>query len=148
MSEGVAAGRDTVVSKGGTLAAVAAGGAVGSLGRWGVGLLATGAVWPTLLVNVTGALTMGLLVAWLAAGERHPLVRPAVSVGLLGGWTTYSSFALDAHGLAGDGLGGLLGYLALTLGLGLGAALLGLVIGDRLWHASPSADEGVAEKEL
>lgn len=148
MSEGVTARRDMVVSKGETLAAVAAGGAIGSLGRWGAGLLAPGAVWPTLLVNVTGALAMGLLVAWLAAGERHPLVRPAVSVGLLGGWTTYSSFALDAHGLAGDGLGDLLAYLVLTLGLGLGAALLGLVIGDRLWHASPSADEGVAEEEL
>lgn len=147
MTEGVS-GRDVDASTGSTLAAVAAGGAVGSLGRWGVGLLATGAVWPTLLVNVTGALTMGLLVAWLAAGERHPLVRPAVSVGLLGGWTTYSSFALDAHGLAGDGLGGLLGYLALTLGLGLGAALLGLVVGDRLWDGAASADETVTEEEL
>lgn len=148
MSQGVAPGHDAGASKGATLAAVAAGGVVGSLGRWGVGLASGGSHWATLLVNVTGAFAMGLLVAWLAAGPQHPLARPFLTVGLLGGWTTYSSFALDAHALGGDGLGGLLGYVAATLVLGVGAAVVGLVAGDRLWGSSPSADEVVAEEEL
>lgn len=148
MSQGVAPGHDAGASKGATLAAVAAGGVVGSLGRWGVGLASGGSHWATLLVNVTGAFAMGLLVAWLAAGPQHPLARPFLTVGLLGGWTTYSSFALDAHALGGDGLGGLLGYVAATLVLGVGAAVVGLVAGDRLWGSSPLADEIVAEEEL
>lgn len=155
MSEGVVPGRDPAgpthrvgASTKSTVAVVAAGGALGSLGRWVVGLLAAGAAWGTLLVNVTGGLAMGLLVAWLAAGAAHPLARPFLTVGLLGGWTTYSSFALDAHRLAGDGLGGLLGYVGTTLVLGVGAALVGLLIGDRVWGSTAEADEVVAEEEL
>ncbi|WP_082566977.1 fluoride efflux transporter FluC [Janibacter sp. Soil728] len=136
------------LGEGGTLAAVAAGGAIGSLGRWGVASFASGAVWATLLVNLTGALAMGLVVAWLARSSPHSLVRPFLTVGLLGGWTTYSSFALDAHGLAGEGLLGLLGYLVATLGLGVGAAMLGLAVGDRLWHGDAVADDVVAKEEL
>lgn len=148
MSQGVVPGHDAGASKGGPLAAVAAGGAIGSLGRWGVGLAVGGSHWATLLVNVTGAFAMGVLVAWLARGTAHPLTRPFLSVGLLGGWTTYSSFALDTHALAGDGLGGLLGYLVLTIGLGVGAAVAGLVVGDRIWGSDALADEAVAEEEL
>lgn len=148
MSQGVVPGHDAGASKEGPLAAVAAGGAIGSLGRWGVGLAAGGSHWATLLVNVTGAFAMGVLVAWLARGTAHPLARPFLSVGLLGGWTTYSSFALDTHALAGDGLGGLLGYLVLTIGLGVGAAVAGLVVGDRIWGSDALADEAVAEEEL
>ena len=148
MSDGVVPGHDAGASKGAALAAVAAGGAIGSLGRWGVGLAAGGSHWATLLVNVTGAFAMGLLVAWLARGTAHPLARPFLAVGLLGGWTTYSSFALDAHGLVGEGLGGLIGYLVLTIGLGIGAAVAGLVVGDRDWGSDALADEAVAEEEL
>ena len=148
MSQGVVPGHDAGASQEGPLAAVAAGGAVGSLCRWGVGLAAGGSHWATLLVNVTGAFAMGVLVAWLARGTAHPLTRPFLSVGLLGGWTTYSSFALDTHALVGDGLGGLLGYLVLTIGLGVGAAVAGLVVGDRIWGSDALADEAVAEEEL
>lgn len=147
MSDGVVLGRDAG-AQGVTLAAVAAGGALGSLGRWGVGLVASGAVWSTLLVNLTGAFAMGVLVVWLARGVPHPLARPFLSVGLLGGWTTYSSFALDAHGLVADGLGGFLGYLLATLVPGIGAAALGLVVGDRAWGGDAASDEVVAEEEL
>ena len=136
------------MTEGRGLLAIAAGGAVGSLGRWSIGLLASGAVWATVLVNVTGALAMGLLVARLANGVRHPLVRPFVSVGLLGGWTTYSTFALDACSLGSEGLTGLLGYLGATIGVGLGAALLGLLVGDRLWRGGATTDAAIAEEEL
>ena len=100
------------MSEGRALAAVAAGGAVGSLGRWLVSLAAGGAVWGTLLVNVTGALALGLVIARLEHGEHHPLVRPLAAVGLLGGWTTYSTFVLDGHTLAGDALPPLLGQVS------------------------------------
>ncbi|RWU82990.1 CrcB family protein [Janibacter hoylei PVAS-1] len=148
MSEGVGPRRDAGDSRRRTLAAVAAGGAIGSLGRWAAALAAGGSHTATLLVNVTGAFTLGVLVVWLGRGTVHPLARPFLAVGLLGGWTTYSSFALDAHALAGEGLGGLLGYLLLTLGLGVAAAVAGLVVGDRVWGDDPSADEAVAEGEL
>lgn len=136
------------MSEGSALAAVAVGGALGSFGRWAVGLAASGAAWSTLLVNLTGAFAMGVLVVWLARGVPHPLARPFLSVGLLGGWTTYSSFALDAHGLVTDGLGGFLGYLVATLALGIGAAALGLVVGDRVWGGDASSDEVIAQGEL
>ena len=113
---------------------MAAGGAIGSLGRWAAALAAGGSHTATLLVNVTGAFTLGVLVVWLGRGTAHPLARPFL--------------ALDAHALAGEGLGGLLGYLLLTLGLGVAAAVAGLVVGDRVWGGDPSADEAVAEGEL
>ena len=105
--------------------AVAAGGALGSLGRWSLvdALPRDGWPWGTLLVNVTGALTMGLLVAWLSTREAPDWVRPFVATGLLGGWTTYSAFALDTVTLspfAG------LGYVLATVVLGVGACALGL----------------------
>lgn len=136
------------LSEGRTLAAVAAGGAIGSLGRWSVDLVASGAAWATLLVNLTGAFAMGLAVVWLARGIVHPLARPFLTVGLLGGWTTYSSFALDSHGIAGTSLPELLGYLVATLGLGVAAAAAGLVLGDRLSQGTAASDEVIAEEEL
>lgn len=146
--EGVAPGRDEGASKGETLLAVAAGGALGSLGRWGMTSAAGDAPWGTVVVNVSGALALGMLVAWLAAAQRHRLVRPFAAVGLLGGWTTYSSFALDGHALAREGLVGLLGYLVVTLGLGVGAALAGLALGERIWGATPFAEDALTEEEL
>lgn len=148
MSEGVALGRDAGATKGWAVAAVASGGAIGSLGRWLVALAAGGTEWGTLVVNVSGAFALGLIAVWLEAGVRHPLARPFLSVGLLGGWTTYSTFALDAHALASSGLLGLLGYLAATLALGIGAATVGLVVGDRIWAGHVGSDGPAAEGEL
>lgn len=101
------------------------GGALGSVGRWGLVdvLPAGGWPWGTLLVNVTGALAMGLLVAWLSAREAPHWVRPFVATGLLGGWTTYSAFALDTVTLS-PFVG--LGHVLATVVLGVGACALGL----------------------
>lgn len=143
MSEG-----GTPVAGAAVTSAVAAGGALGSLGRWLVGLAAGGAVWGTVLVNVTGALAMGLLVAWLEYRDTRPLVRPFAAVGLLGGWTTYSSFALDAHTLAGGGLGGVIGYVLATLALGLTGAVVGMLLGERAWGGDASAAEEIVQEEL
>lgn len=133
-----------------TYLAVAAGGALGSLGRWSVGLLASGAAWATVLVNVTGAVLMGLLVGWLERHHDHPLLAPFAAVGLLGGWTTYSAFALDVLVLLGDDRPGLaLGYVVGTLALGLVGCLAGLVLAERVWGGSElEVDEIVDEEEL
>ena len=73
---------------------------VGSLGRYavGLGLPHDAGAWPwaTFTVNLTGCLAMGLLVAYLVARPGvHRLARPFLGVGVLGGWTTFSAFAVD-----------------------------------------------------
>lgn len=123
--------------------AVAAGGALGAVLRWSVvGALPgsdDGWPWGTLLVNVTGSLLIGLLVARLLTTPAPTWVRPFAVTGLLGGWTTYSALALDAHGLLAEGgvLAGL-GYLVATTVLGLGACLLGLRVGEARDESSGS----------
>ncbi|MGY1731403.1 fluoride efflux transporter CrcB [Geodermatophilus sp. SYSU D01045] len=80
-----------------SLAAV--GGALGALARWGVAEAlpspAAGWPWATLLVNLTGCLLMGVLLGLLTTGPEPPWVRPLLAVGVLGGYTTYSAFAVE-----------------------------------------------------
>ena len=80
---------------------VALGGAIGSSARYLVGVLATrvfgiGFPWGTMIVNIVGSFAMGVLVASLAI--RYSVsneVRAFIAIGVLGGFTTFSSFALD-----------------------------------------------------
>lgn len=138
----------------GTRLAVLAGGAVGTLGRWLVGTslpaAGPGWGWATLTVNVTGALAIGVLVAWMATRVTTPLLRPFAAVGLLGGWTTYSTFALDAHAtLGGEGVVSALGYVVTTIVLGVGASLVGLLVGEHWFGVPPEkSDHLVTQEEL
>ena len=82
---------------------VALGGALGASLRHGANVLALKALgpgwpWGTVFVNLVGGLAMGLLVGWLAfRGEAGAQTwRLFLGVGLLGGFTTFSAFALDA----------------------------------------------------
>ncbi|WP_292020709.1 MULTISPECIES: fluoride efflux transporter CrcB [unclassified Brevundimonas] len=83
---------------------VAAGGAIGSVARYGLGVAAgrwaPNAGWPagTFAANVAGGLLMGLLVGWLAfrGGAQQEAVRLFAAVGVLGGFTTFSSYSLEA----------------------------------------------------
>ena len=99
----------------------AIGGALGALARWGVAeaLPARDGGWPwaTLLVNLTGCLLMGVLLGTLAAREPEPAwARPFLGVGVLGGYTTYSAFAVDVVGLADAGaVAGAAGYVLASL---------------------------------
>jgi CrcB protein len=127
----------------GLLTAVAAGGVLGSLGRYAVGLAlphVPGAfAWSTFLVNVTGSLAMGVLVVWVLSMARpHPWLRPFLGVGVLGGWTTFSSYALDIHAMvhAGHGLVAA-AYLVGSLVVGLVAVGLGITLGERLFGRRP-----------
>ena len=113
------------------------GGALGSLGRYAVGLglphVAADFPWATFVVNVTGSLAMGVLVAWvLSMVDPHPWLRPFLGVGVLGGWTTFSSFTLDVHALTTSGRAGLaLVYVVASFVAGLVAVGLGLALGQR-----------------
>jgi CrcB protein len=122
------------------VALVAAGGAVGSCLRYAVGLALPhedgGWPWSTFAVNLLGAFLLGWLLE--ALGRRGPetlrlrRVRLGLGTGVLGGFTTYSSLALDVVGLADDGAWGVaIGYAAATLLLGACAALAGVILGSR-----------------
>jgi CrcB protein len=119
------------------LAAVAAGGALGSAGRWLVsaGVPAAGGFpWPTFLVNVTGALLIGVLMVVVTdVVTGRPLLRPFLGVGLLGGWTTFSTYALEARDLLAGGSPGLAAaYVVGSLVLGLLSTRAGIVATRRL----------------
>ena len=86
----------------------ALGGALGALARWGVATALPhspgGWPWATLLVNLTGCLVFGALIAVLTTrSPEPPWVRPFLAVGVLGGYTTYSAFAVETVGLAEAG---------------------------------------------
>ena len=77
------------------------GGAVGSAGRYAVGKLTLGTLgpdypWGTLAVNLIGGFLMGLLVGLLARTGGSEQTRVLIGVGVLGGFTTFSAFSLDA----------------------------------------------------
>ncbi|WP_402469798.1 fluoride efflux transporter FluC [Isoptericola aurantiacus] len=122
------------------VALVAAGGAVGSVGRYGVGLLLPHgtAQWPwgTFAVNLLGAFVLGWLLEALARrGPESPRLRRTrlfFGTGVLGGFTTYSSLALDISQLVDDGAWQVAAsYAGATLLLGTLAGLLGILLGLR-----------------
>jgi CrcB protein len=111
----------------GLLVVVAIGGALGSLARYAVAqaLPHERSALPvgTLLVNVVGCLLLGLLVG---ARPDATWLRPFAGTGVLGGFTTFSAFALETDRLLDRAPATALLYVALSLSLGLAAAWLGL----------------------
>ena len=120
------------------LAVIALGGALGSLARWGLGETAgtpAGDVpWATVVENVSGSLALGVLMVLVAEvwpSSRH--LRPFAGVGLLGGWTTFSTYALDTRTLlAHDRPAAATLYVVGSLVLGLLAVLVGLRLTRRI----------------
>ncbi|MFB9711528.1 CrcB family protein [Streptosporangium nondiastaticum] len=116
------------------LAFIAAGGAAGATARYGAGLLwptPDGSFpWTTLGVNAVGCLLIGVLMAVLAAASAAPAwVRPFLGTGVLGGFTTFSTFSVDIQGLLLGGRPGVaLAYLAATPV----AALIAVTAGSRV----------------
>ncbi|RCW85607.1 fluoride efflux transporter CrcB [Phyllobacterium bourgognense] len=112
---------------------VASGGAIGSVARYlvGVGMArAFGVAFPygTLAVNVIGGFLMGLFIELLARRfEGSPELRLFIAVGILGGFTTFSSFSLDVAVLWQRGeLAIALFYMLASVILSIGALFLGL----------------------
>lgn len=115
---------------------VALGGALGACARYGLSRSLPLMEYPlaTQSANVLGSLLIGLLFAPVALrlGSEHP-AWALLAIGLLGGFTTFSSFSLDSLRLLEQGrLGLALLYVGSTVGLCLLAAWLGLMLGRRL----------------
>jgi CrcB protein len=97
-----------------------------------------GVPWTTLGINVLGCLLIGLLIAVAVLRRPHPLLRPFLGTGVLGGFTTFSGYAVDGLGLLVDGRPGpAAAYLGGTLAGALGATWLGLACGRRLAGLRP-----------
>ncbi|MEM8627487.1 MAG: fluoride efflux transporter CrcB [Pseudomonadota bacterium] len=125
------------------------GGAVGAGLRYVVTVLATrhfgdGFAVGTIAVNVVGSLAMGLVMAWLVARFALPgglsdpgnSVRLLLATGILGGFTTFSAFALDAVVLWERGAVTLAAaYVMLSVGGSIAAVIAGLAIGRAIFNA-------------
>ena len=119
-----------LAGQGHALAMVALGGLIGAMARYGVGLLLPHAMgtFPlgTLLINVLGGFLIGLIIDAVAA---RPLLRPFAVTGILGGFTTFSTYAVDTEQLLAAGrLGTAAAYLVGTLVAALAATWLGLTL--------------------
>ena len=119
--------------------AVATGGAVGSMARHGVNLvfahvLERAVPYATAAVNLIGSLVIGVLAALIATGRIHMSaeLRTFVFVGILGGFTTFSSFMLDTFTL---GHGGEHALAFWNVALQTGFGLLAVWIGFKFGHA-------------
>jgi CrcB protein len=109
--------------------AVAAGGALGSVLRYLVHVAMarwTAFPWSTLAVNVAGCTAMGALVGYLLSRQTlAPEWRGFLGIGLLGGFTTFSTFASDFAQLAGRAAAPALLYAASSVLLALAGYFAG-----------------------
>jgi len=138
------------------IGAVSAGGALGSVLRWGVGQgMGEYAGWPwaTFFVNLTGAFALGVVMVLAVElrtvvprwRSRPPsrLFRPFWGVGVCGGDTTFSAFALEVHHLL---VGGRMVLAAAYVGAsvigGVLAVVLGMIAARRLWGDARPAGAG------
>jgi len=109
------------------------------IGLWFVERLGAGFPFHTLFINITGSLAIGILLTimteWLL---MDPAWRLLLVVGFLGGYTTFSSFTYETLALveSGNGLRAIL-YVLASNGLGLLAAILGIVLARGLTSLKP-----------
>ncbi|WP_309645678.1 fluoride efflux transporter CrcB [Phenylobacterium sp.] len=120
---------------------VAAGGAVGAVARYGLGvqtLRLWGSAWPygTFAANVLGGPLMGLLAGWLAhrGGADQERLRLLLGVGVLGGFTTFSAFSLEAALMIGKrAYGQAFAYTTASVLLSISALFVGLYLARRVF---------------
>jgi CrcB protein len=114
------------------LGAIAVGGAIGALTRYGVARTwparSGGFPWATFAINVSGCLAIGvLLVVITELRATHRLARPFLGTGLLGGFTTFSTYAVETERLLRDHPVTALAYLTGTAVAALIAVQTGVV---------------------
>ena len=118
---------------------VAVGGAIGAVGRYLTGVAAVrvmghGYPWGTLTVNIIGSFLMGVLIVALMTKDGGMRIAPLLMTGMLGGFTTFSAFSLDALTIFERGqVGQAALYVIGTVVLSLLAIFLGVMIARGIW---------------
>jgi fluoride exporter len=113
------------------LAAIATGGAIGSVGRYGLARAlphrAADFPWATFITNTAGCFAIGVLMVVVSdVLTGRPLLRPFLGIGVLGGFTTFSTYALDFERMVDGGArGAAMLYLAGTVAAALAAGYAG-----------------------
>ncbi len=115
------------------LGTISAGGAVGALARYGIGVAfphdGSGFPWATFAINVSGCFLIGVLMTIITLTFAHRLVRPFLGVGVLGGYTTFSTYTVDIQQLLdAKEAATALAYLASTIVAALVAVWIGVVL--------------------
>jgi CrcB protein len=127
--------RSAILARWDILLFVAAGGSLGAAARYGIGQALPHTSrqfpWATFLINVTGCFAVGMLMVFvLEVWPSSRYLRPFLGVGVLGGYTTFSTYALETRNLLVAGQQDLAGlYLLGSLAAGLTAVSLGIVSG-------------------
>jgi fluoride exporter len=131
-------------SHGAVLIVIAVGGGVGAVGRYALAqALPTRSgqfPWGTFVTNVLGCFLIGVLMVLITeVWSAHRLVRPFLGVGILGGFTTFSTYTVEIRGLLQPGSVGLgFGYLGGTLVGAMLAVIIGVWLTRRI--AEPLTD--------
>ena len=125
------------------LLAVGAGGAIGSMLRYAVTLvmverLGPGFPWHTAAINIAGSFCIGAAAAYAQSSAGFsPIAGTFVTVGVLGGFTTFSTFSYDTVTLVNDGAVGLaLAYCLGSVVAGVAAAIAGMALVRLALHAA------------
>jgi CrcB protein len=138
---GVAAGAPVRRADPRILVAIALGGMIGATARYTLSTWITspagGFPWATFWTNVSGSLLLGFMLVVLI--ERFPPSRYArafAGTGVLGAYTTFSTFSVETDLLVKDGhIGTAIAYVVASLVTGIAAAWLGVVLGSRAVRA-------------
>lgn len=129
------------------LASISAGGMLGALGRYGITVAwphdPSGFPWATFTINITGCVLIGVLMVAVAdIWPGRKLLRPFLGTGVLGGYTTFSTYIVDAQHLLDHGAAlTALTYLAATVT----AALLAVWAGTAITRAAIVASRRLKE---
>ena len=138
----------------GPLAAIAVGGALGTLARYGVErtfvAASDGFPWATFSVNVVGSFVLGIVVTLaVALWPRDRYLRPLVAVGFCGGFTTFSTLAVEVDQRIQHGhMEVAAAFLAASLLAGLGAALAGMAVARGQLVPARGAGGGFPDPDL
>ncbi|MEU9620925.1 MULTISPECIES: fluoride efflux transporter CrcB [unclassified Streptomyces] len=130
--------KDPRLRQGPVVASVALGGALGAAARYGASLLwptaADAFPWTTLTVNAIGCAVIGVFMVVITdVWAAHRLVRPFFGTGVLGGFTTFSTYATDVQRLVDGGEARIgLSYLALTLLAAMASVWIAVTVTRRI----------------